>query len=343
MHLPHRLRDEAEALQLDLFTLACHEFLTRLKDLRVAAKASGKYESYRKSFDASLQRARRKQRSSNTDIAVDRFKRGIEDEVLELDNPEVSDLFTEIADAVGIGLQDWNYAAQLVEFHDLGLHLARSFYEQSNHEVMHERLARQCRVDLEYKSGQSIWNTMICVRAENKIEVRFHENNSFRLYTSLPCLFMHEYVSHIFTCDTPSVWIDFSDSWMIYAARMFLRNKRWESIRTGQIEYPFTKMLKQQVEAFDDHLVPILNEDVRYAYNVAQGLHNWLDATFGPEKFWEFTYALAALETETQANDWHKAFIDCLDMWHLQDEKALKSKIERAPDISSLRESMEPC
>lgn len=342
IYLPDRIQDESEALQLDLFTLACHEFLLRLDELRRASSSTMEFRHFKEAFNTVLFRTREGLKTDNINIAQQLFIGEVTQATIRLNRPAVSNILFQVAEAVDRDLLKWDYALHLDELHSQGLALAQLFYEHSGHKVILERLKRTCRVKVEYRSGQTTWSTFSCVRAAHTITLRFNEYHHFQLYTALPCLFMHEYVSHIFTDDTPEVWLEFSDGWMIHAARMFMKREYIEMLHRGTTSYPFTEMHHEQIRAFEE-LIYALDGDSRDANSVVEEIYDWLNGDSLIDKFWLFTYGLAAIELSNHNRTWHKSFINCLEMWFLEDKQTLKHLISQATDIVALQRNMNPC
>ena len=342
---------DAVAVKLGAYTLFCRQLLEHLPALNDATRADLRLtcSDCCQRLDAELRVFFREADSPDLQQAAGKLGEAVLARVgyFQDQNPQAADVFRSVVERARVAAATWRYQDDLERLHQLGRQLARHFYAESPWPVTLARLDVEARLTLVYgeaaerprrqfgyrpaplafrrryqdgETGESI---------ENAILVCFAFDRDFGLYVAYPYLYIHEYVSHLFALDYRNV--RFNDGWLIHAADKFLTRRGWD---LGP------QLIREQRNAFGETMYGALNPIPRAACSFARDFDAWLA---DDQCFREMTWELAAFEPrEGESIFWPNQFINHLEQEFDTDRPRLRHKIEAAPGVRALFETLPP-
>lgn len=347
------------AIKFDVYTLACHELLSRLPGLELATRRDRRidFHTFLLQFDKSLDRFFRRATASTRSRAAQQLGGLLraEAEMFRDSNESAAALLDEVAESLGARISSWHHREDLDRFHRLGHELARRFYSDSPWPVTRERLGLQCDLEIEY--GGPDEDDWVALRAQplgyeyapvayyesyqdhtlkrerkHVLVVRFTFAFDFDLYLALPFMFLHEYTAHVYATDYKNE--PFNDGWMLYAADAFLTPAHvWGS--------PPLELHYEQARAFV-RLRGELGGFLYTAVSFAERFDSWLSVHM-PGRFTQITYELAAFQPGPgESEGWPTAFIHVLADELNRDRERLLNRIRDAKDMRALMAMLAP-
>jgi hypothetical protein len=304
----------ASHLRLDLYTLACHQMLLRLHELRALTQRELRFDyedCIYNVFNSGLERTLKRCAASTPEQVAVQFGKYLEGDIQIFRDGKsngVAELFEALGESVTAEMAHWSHLTQLESFHQQGLQLARDFFADTTEEETRQRLPTVCSLEFEYGTpalagtrSERLAETFGARYApiayysslddsspncrQHVILVRLSTDQDFMRYLCFPFFFLHEYTAHVFSTGQSE---QFNDGWMLYAASAFLK-RRW--VR----EPNSISLQREQVDVFQEQLLRHIGRIPRRGYNVARDLDEWL-APRNPDLFQRLTYRIAALQ-----------------------------------------------
>jgi len=343
---------ESVAIKLSAYTLFCRQLLEHLPSLHDATRTDPRLtcDECCRRFSEELRRFLHEADVPDLQRAVETLGEAVISRAgyFQDQNPQAAAVLHNVVGTARAAVPDWHYQADLEELHEQGRHLARWFYSDSPWNRTRGRLAREARLAFLYEGQEARQVEVLGHRPapltfreryqdeETEewfgcvIVLRFTFSHDFGLYLAYPFLFMHEYVSHIFACDYGNE--RFNDGWLLYAADKFLFQRGWD-------QYLQPALAREQINAFGDQMHHRLNPIPRKACSFARSFDGWLK---DKSRFQQITWELAAYEPDERGPFWPDQFINRLEQEFDTDRPRLQQKIEAAPDVRTLFETLPP-
>ena len=332
-------------VKLGLYTLACHELLNRLRDLREATLIDLRvgYDTCLRRFDEELRVFFERSSANDLRQATKQFGDALyaQANYFRDSNPRAAAVIDDVVAAMHEQAAAWHYQTDLERLHLQGCELARRFFAHSPWSETQKRLDNSCYLTVEY--GLPASNDRIAGFAEpfgysaaplayypeywddecessqpNLVIARFSFSHDFTLYLAYPFLFLHEYTAHVYATDHGNE--RFSDGWMLHAASVFLK-REWIA------NYEQLDLSLEQADIFYERLYYTLNDTPGRACSFARRFDDWLSAQL-PERFTQITYELAAFQPGPRTPAfWPTQFINTLEREFITDRERLHDKI----------------
>jgi hypothetical protein len=317
--------------QYKVYTLCCHELLNSYEELAEACDIDALVER----FDAELQLS---YCGDHFELAVKeiehRFQR-LADHCIP--NTAATTKPVSIHRAIVDGASTWDFKPALADLRDIGKGLAQEFYREGNRDTNLDLidsnsppliLSNQCLSEIEpsrYKEPRPI-STF-----QGSIHLPFLDYFGFVHYLSYPVLFLHEYVSHVYTPRIDSR--TFEDGWLMYAMELFMKT-RWPQLCS---RYP---LICPQINVLHDVWKPHFTRLTSKGYVLAENVKMWI----GDEHFFRFTWDLASYPSNMADHfSFHDDFLNSVRAY-VQSKKGqlLRSAAESSSDALELYERIRP-